>query len=365
MSLLCQQQYSLTVSPLNVPIPTAYWTFDTFSGGYADSVAGINMGSIEATPTQGIGVIGSSVSKIFPTIIATVTPNILTGAQDSFGGGATYGPGSYDIYYINGALQYRTNINLLWALNDSYGSYLYSGSAIGGGFLPFFATSTEFASQAAVEAANLGAAAFVSASFSGTIGLKLSDSDYTHHGAGSPNPTFGLAVSTDYYLNTGFVPKLALKPNGWTLGVWLRLNANSFNDSWELDFYSGNNWLNLAVNYNNTSGSQALGVAMMGEAFLSYANSSVTTLSLGVWSFVTLTFSPGGHFVMTVNGVSVLDVMTGMDMFGGATGEVRFYTGGQITIDTDELGVWFSGPLTSTQTLELYNSGNGVRPPFS
>lgn len=120
--------------------------------------------------------------------VANITPDITTGAVVNFG---SFPAGRYQVYYVEGALQYQ-DVTGPWWLNAA-GIYGYRVLHSGGNaeLEGPYTTYTPQASQADVETANAGAVIEFDHA-GGTIGMYLHDTPLTDNKPGSPNPTFEL-----------------------------------------------------------------------------------------------------------------------------------------------------------------------------
>ena len=163
------------------------------TNGLISGIPSSNIGSVftVAVVESDLAQLPVSCSKIFTIGGLNVTPDIFSGTVSYFNGGAAIPAGNYRITYVRGALQY--NVALGWALN-LYRGGIWNGylATYSGGTIQFTAgTQSQFASQAAVEAANAGASITI-AHAGGLIGMSLLDNPYFDNLPGSPNPTFNL-----------------------------------------------------------------------------------------------------------------------------------------------------------------------------
>lgn len=184
-----------------------YWQFSgnlptglAFNGGF---LASSEPPTITGTPTQ-LGTFifsitvtnpgGDYMTKYFSVNVtqSTVTPDILSGAVSYFNLNAP--AGNYKVSYVNGALKYSPAAG--WSLNDEAmfgGQYRIYYTSAEGTTVPiaFPGTTTQYSSQALVEAANAGKSVQFT-HYGGSIGCYLFDTIYNDNVPGSPNPTFQL-----------------------------------------------------------------------------------------------------------------------------------------------------------------------------
>lgn len=105
----------------------------------------------------------------------------------NFAGGAGLPAGTYRISYVTGALRYGPSFNFSVNFDVNYFYYITAGGA---DFNPAPGLTTQYASQAACQAANAGLFVDVVISAGTVLGVRLLDGAYGDNIAGSPNPTF-------------------------------------------------------------------------------------------------------------------------------------------------------------------------------
>lgn len=124
-----------------------------------------------------------------------ITPPITSGDGACFTDVVDAPAGTYQVEYLEGALNYSDNL-ALWNVNNilATGYHILYRDSPGHNHSAYFSelTTGAFASQALAEAANAGAThTFVHAG-GGNICVFFVDAPYTDNHPGSPNPTFRL-----------------------------------------------------------------------------------------------------------------------------------------------------------------------------